>query len=83
MRLLLLSDTHGFVDPRIVALAQSADRVVHAGDIGAAAVLDALRAVAATWSRCAGTTTWRCTRPGERGALALPEEATLELPGGS
>lgn len=39
MQILILSDTHGFVDPRVAALAQICDRVVHAGDIGNLGVL--------------------------------------------
>jgi len=42
MRLLLLSDTHGVLDTRIAALAAQCDYVVHAGDVGSRAVLDAL-----------------------------------------
>lgn len=36
---LILSDTHGLIDPRILDLAAVADHVVHAGDIGGADVL--------------------------------------------
>jgi putative phosphoesterase len=44
MRVLLLSDTHGQLDARIAMLARMCDVVVHAGDIGNAAILDELRA---------------------------------------
>jgi putative phosphoesterase len=42
-RVLLLADTHGRLDARIAALARECDVVVHAGDVGSAAVLDTLR----------------------------------------
>lgn len=82
-RVLLLSDTHGVVDPRIAALSSECDHVVHAGDIGSGAVLTALRPrgqlvavrgnndIAAKWPR------------GESALLeSLPEMAELQLPGG-
>jgi len=46
MRVLLLSDTHSYLDPRILEHAAMADEVWHAGDIGALAVTDALQEVA-------------------------------------
>jgi hypothetical protein len=42
LRVALLSDTHGFVDPRVLEEVRACDRIVHAGDVGAARVLDAL-----------------------------------------
>ena len=42
-RILLLSDTHGHMDDRILAYAKEADQVWHAGDIGDLKVTDALR----------------------------------------
>lgn len=39
----IISDTHGHIDPRILALANNSDYVLHAGDIGNAAVLNALK----------------------------------------
>ena len=44
-KILLLSDTHGYMDPQILKYAGLADEVWHAGDIGNPAVTDALRAV--------------------------------------
>src|SRR5688500_199731 len=43
LKLILLSDTHGFLDPRISELARACDLAVHAGDVGSADVLRALR----------------------------------------
>ena len=46
MRILLLSDTHSYLDPRILEHAAQADEVWHAGDIGDLSVTDALQEVA-------------------------------------
>ena len=42
-KILLLSDTHGFLDPRILPYVQSADEIWHAGDIGCFSVTDTLK----------------------------------------
>ena len=68
IRVAIISDTHGFVDPRITDIVRACDLAVHAGDIGNAQVLQALRCLATaapargTHRRC------RTTRvPGRRG----------------
>lgn len=43
---MLLSDTHGLLRPEALAFLRGADHVVHAGDIGDADVLEALRGIA-------------------------------------
>lgn len=45
-KVLLLSDTHGYLDDRILAHASQADEVWHAGDIGDLKVTDALQKLA-------------------------------------
>ena len=42
MKILLLSDTHSYIDDRILHYAAEADEVWHAGDIGTLKVTDAL-----------------------------------------
>lgn len=42
-KILLLSDTHGHIDPTILKYAKQADEIWHAGDIGSLAVTDSLR----------------------------------------
>ena len=42
----VISDTHGLMRPEALAALAGADVIVHAGDIGSVAVLDALRAIA-------------------------------------
>ncbi|WP_203293476.1 metallophosphoesterase family protein [Luteirhabdus pelagi] len=45
-KILLLSDTHSYVDDTILKHAKAADEVWHAGDIGETSVTDALQKVA-------------------------------------
>lgn len=81
MRVLIVSDTHGCVDARIAALAQSCDAVVHGGDVGSAAVLDRLGgAVIAVRGNNDTVAKWPAADQAR--LLQLPVEATLELPGG-
>ena len=42
----VISDTHGLLRPEAVAALRGVERIIHAGDIGAPEVLDALAAVA-------------------------------------
>jgi len=42
-KILLLSDTHGHIDGKILNYAEQADEIWHAGDIGSLAVTDALK----------------------------------------
>lgn len=44
-KILLLSDTHSYIDDKILAHAEKADEVWHAGDIGDLAVTDAIKKV--------------------------------------
>lgn len=45
-RIGVISDTHGLLRPEAVAALRGTDLIIHAGDIGKAAVLEALRAMA-------------------------------------
>lgn len=44
-KILLLSDTHGFIDDKILKYVKQADQVWHAGDIGNLEVTDAIKAL--------------------------------------
>lgn len=46
MRIGLISDTHSYIDERILALLKGSDEIWHAGDIGDLSVTDALKEVA-------------------------------------
>jgi putative phosphoesterase len=81
---LLLADTHGFVDARIAALARACDVVVHAGDVGNAAVLDALGAGGASVIAVRGNNDVPSKWPRDDGRVlsGLGEIARVALPGG-
>ena len=84
MKVLLLGDTHGWVDDSIVELAAGMEIVVHTGDIGSASVLSVLK------SRCgnvlAGTVNNDITEkwPADEFCTLskLPESLQIKLPGG-
>ena len=44
-KILLLSDTHGFIDGQILKFIKQADEVWHAGDIGSIEVLDTIKKI--------------------------------------
>lgn len=45
-RIGVISDTHGLLRPEAVAFLQGSDRIVHAGDVGDPAIIDALAGIA-------------------------------------
>lgn len=84
MKVLLLGDTHGWVDDSIVELAAGMELVVHTGDIGSASVLAALKSrcgnVLAVAGNNDGPKKWSVD---EHHVLSgLPESLQIELPGG-
>jgi putative phosphoesterase len=46
MRIGVLSDTHGLLRPEVLPALAGVDHILHAGDVGDPAILDALRGVA-------------------------------------
>ena len=44
-KIVVLSDTHGYIDTQIMKFVKQADEVWHVGDIGAIEVIDALKKV--------------------------------------
>jgi len=46
MKIGLISDTHGLVRPEALQALAGVDRIIHAGDIGGAGVIEALSAIA-------------------------------------
>jgi hypothetical protein len=83
VRVLLVADTHGVLDPRLAELARDCTLAVHAGDVGASDVLDALAAAAGRVLAVRGNndveTKWRGA-PAD--LIALPESVEILLPGG-
>ena len=67
MNIGVISDTHGLLRPEALDALRGSDHIIHAGDIGAAEILDVLSKVAPvtairgnidveTWSQCLPTT---------------------------
>lgn len=82
MHVLLVADTHGFLDPRIAALAEQVDVVVHAGDIGSGEVLGQLERRARLVAVRGNNDLPGKWCEGEERLPGLPREAAVELPGG-
>ncbi len=84
MRLVLLSDTHGFVAPFIQELARSADRVIHAGDVGGVPVLESITPDSGDLIVVRGNNDWPEKWPDAAagGFAELPESIQVEVPGG-
>lgn len=84
IQVLVVSDTHGELDDRIAGEARRSNIVVHAGDIGSRAVLDALTPDDGELVAVRGNNDvrakWRQTDWEFLGSL--PWEARLDLPGG-
>lgn len=68
----LISDTHGLLRPEAVDALRGSDFIIHAGDIGAPAVLDEL-------SRVAPVTAVRGNNDKGSWASALPETNVLKV----
>lgn len=85
MRVLLIADTHGVLDERILERARGCDAVAHAGDIGSAEVLARLRDACAQIVAVRGNNdvAGKWLRRDHALLDALPETAVLELPGGT
>jgi len=84
IRVALVSDTHGILDPRIADVVAGCDCAVHAGDVGAWAVIAAMRPRCETVIAVRGNNDMPAKWPAaDRSRLAaLPEQAELALPGG-
>jgi putative phosphoesterase len=74
MRIGLISDTHGLLRREALDALRGADRIVHAGDVGDPAILDALHALAPLHAV-------RGNNDHGPWADALPEADTFELDG--
>jgi putative phosphoesterase len=84
VRVALLSDTHGFLDPRIAAIVETCDIAVHGGDVGGLAVLRQLQPrlgrVVVVRGNNDTARDWAGKDTDELDAI--PRLAELELPGG-
>lgn len=83
MKVALLADTHGFLDPRIANRVADCDVAIHAGDVGGADVLLALAPTRELVAVRGNNDTAEKWSGGERSMLeTLPREARVALPGG-
>lgn len=74
MRIGLISDTHGLLRPEAFAALEGSQHIVHAGDIGGSAILEAL-------ARIAPVTAVRGNNDVGDWAHSIPERMTIELAG--
>jgi uncharacterized protein len=74
IRVGLISDTHGLLRPEALKFLRGADHIIHAGDIGTAAILSELRKLAAV-------TAVRGNNDRGHWARGVPVTADLELGG--
>lgn len=82
-RIGIVSDSHGPIDPRILQALESCDLLIHAGDLGGMAALDALAAIAETVTVRGNNDTPGRWLVSERAQLAmLPEVLRINLCGG-
>jgi uncharacterized protein len=74
VRIGVISDTHGLLRPEAVEALRGSDRILHAGDIGAPEILEALAQIAPVTAVRGNvdTATW---------ALSLPETEVVEAGG--
>jgi putative phosphoesterase len=84
VRVALLADTHGHLEPRVAALAHTCDWIVHAGDIGSADVLAQLQAYDTPTLAIHGNNDTPAKWPPAQGSrlAQLSDTARLALPGG-
>lgn len=84
MQVAIVSDTHGSVAPEILEMVAGCDLVVHAGDVGSAQVLRALRACVDEVLAVRGNNDIASKWPARELSLLtrLPQELCLALPGG-
>jgi putative phosphoesterase len=84
VRLAVVSDTHGSVAPEILEIVTGCDLVVHAGDVGSAQVLRALRTCVDEVLAVRGNNDIASKWPTSEVSVLnrLPQEFRLALPGG-
>ena len=70
----VISDTHGYLDPRVAPAFAGVEAILHAGDVGSLAVIEALEAIAPV-------TAVRGNNDDKLGGLGLPLHADFELDG--
>ena len=75
----VISDTHGYIDPRIVEVVRECDLAVHAGDICGAEILASMKPKTGKVYVVTGNNDPYCHVTGAE----LPEVLSFEMPGGT
>lgn len=85
VRIAIISDTHGIIDPNIIDVIKSCDKIIHAGDICGAHVLEQLHDINQDVTAVAGNNDASGLWPVDETHVvtALPQIAEIKLPGGS
>ncbi len=80
----IVSDTHGWIDPRIIDIINQSDMAVHAGDIGNASILTAMKPKSGRVIAVLGNNDHPWLWPPEQidTLESTPQIAEFELPGG-
>jgi putative phosphoesterase len=73
-RIGVISDTHGYLDPAVAGLFSGVTHIIHAGDVGDAAILESLEAIAPVTAVSGNV-------DGDDLTSALPREVTGEIAG--
>jgi putative phosphoesterase len=83
-RIAIVSDTHCTISPDVLAVVDSCDMVVHAGDIGSKEILDLLASSTGKVFAVSGNNDveWMWAERDADVVSALPRIAELDLPGG-
>lgn len=84
LRVAIISDTHGVIDDNIINIVKSCDKVIHAGDICGAHVLEQLQAICTDVVAVAGNNDAPGLWPVEQTHVVqqLPAQTEIDLPGG-
>jgi putative phosphoesterase len=83
VRIGILADTHGVLDPRILEALDGTDVILHAGDVGSAAIVRSLQSAADRVLLVRGNNDVPSKWSGsERTLDALPTNIELDAPGG-
>jgi len=84
VRVAILSDTHGIVDPRILDAITGCDHAIHAGDICSASVLQSITTVVPELTAVTGNNDLASLWSADEADIvnAIPQTATIDLPGG-
>lgn len=65
MKIGVISDTHGFLDPKVHRLFTGVEHILHAGDVGSRSLLVELERIAPVTAVLGNTDTWTSLKPTE------------------